>query len=513
MMIQQSEIPGGTERSLGRTVRRAARGLALAAGMTALTPLAMAQGRQPAPPAAAPQETVVRLVGAASVGSKMTMTAAMSWAKQQKLSGVRVEPGVDPDEYEVVAEGAESTKRLRVYVKAKGTGFGLEQLLRGEIDFWMAAREIRESDLAKMRKAGVPNVPTLEQMRTPGIENVVALSAMAVVVNQRNPVQQLSYAQLRDIYQGRISSWAQVGGPSNMPIGLYSPEPTLATSDFFCAAVMGLPETLKCLDSFARLAAPRITLMDDISDAVAGNPAGISFVDYGSRRSSKPIALANECGTGIEPSLFRIKTDEYSLTRKHHYYIHPTRPLSPAAKDFLAHVLGPQGQQAAVAAGLADLSPGVADGSYGGDRLDAARETMDGGRTRVRMADVRAFETATSGAERLTITFRFQAGTNALDSRAEADITRLAQFLAQPANVNTTVSLIGFSGSAGDYTENRTLSSERANAVRERLMAAGVTSVNAVGVGPTAAIACNLDPAQAVLNQRVEVWLRRNQRS
>ena len=480
----------------------------IAAGVVIGTSLAAA-----VPAAAQPksntQEVVVRLNGSSTLGSKMALNLAMAWAKQLKLSGIRVDAGADPDEYEVVAEGAESTHRMRVKVQSKGTGFGLEPMLRGQTDFWMASRPVQESDLENMRKKGVPNVPTYAQMIQPGVENTIALGAMAVIVNAKNPVPALSYQQLRDMFTGRATSWAQVGGPSNLPIGLYSPEPTLATADFFCTSIMNMKDTGKCLDSFARLASPRILMMEDISDAVAANPAGVSFIDFSAKRSARPVPLATDCGTGIEPSLFRIKTDEYPLTRKHYFYIAPNRPLSPAAKDFLQLTLGPAGQLAATQAGLADLQPGVSDANYASDRLDTVRDSMDGGRTRVRASDVRAFEQAIAGADRMTVTFHFQAGTNTLDARAEADLARLVSQMQQPPFSQQDMILLGYSGVTGDYTENRALSRERAEAVRDRLVAAGVTPVQTIGVGPAAAVSCNLDANTAPLNQRVEVWLRK----
>ena len=129
---------------------------------------------------------------------------------------------------------------------------------------------------------------------------------------------------------------------------------------------------------------------------------------------------------------------------------------------------------------------------------------------RIRPTDVRAFEEATAAAERLSITFRFQAGTNNLDSRAEADLGRLGDLMKLPAYERSQVVLIGYSGATGDYAENRVLSRERAEAVRERLISTyGIKDVTSLGVGPAAAVACNLDPNTAPLNQRVEVWLRK----
>jgi phosphate transport system substrate-binding protein len=501
-VTSMSQLPLGSAFHPRVPLGKLAAGLAVAFGLAATALPALAQPKQT-------QETVVRLAGSSTIGTKMALELATAWAKQLKLPAVRIDAGIDADEYEVIAEGAESTRRLRVQVRAKGTGTGLEPLLRGQADFWMASRQVRESDLDAMRKRNVPSVPSLAQMQQPGTENVVGLAALAVVVSPRNPVPSLSYAQLRDIFSGRVTSWAQVGGPSNTPIGLYSPEPVFSTADSFCASIMATGDTQRCIESFPRLAAPRFALMEDLSDAVAGNPAAIGFTDLSLRRSARAVPVGTECGTPVEPSLFRIKTDEYPLSRRLFFYAAPGRQLSPAARDFLQLTLSPAGQTAVAASGLGDLAPGISDANYGSDRLDTSRETMDGGHTRVRASDARAFETATASADRLSITFRFQAGSNNLDSRAEADLGRLIALMQQPNYTASSLTLIGYSGVAGDYAENRTLSRERADAVRDRLIAGGVQSVSSIGVGPAAAVACNLDANTTALNQRVEVWIRK----
>jgi len=479
-----------------------ATGIVMALGLAVTTLPAMAQPRTT-------QEIAVRLAGSSTIGSKMALELATAWAKKLKLPGVRIDQGNENDEYEVIAEGVESTQRLRVTVAAKGTGTGLEPLLRGEADIWMAARQARASDIDMMKKRNVPNVPTLAQLTQPGNENVVGQAALAIIVNPRNPVPNLSIAQLRNIFGGKVTSWAQAGGTANTMIGLYSPDINSATSDAFCAQIIGNPDTPRCLEGFARLAAPRFPLPEDLADAVAATPAGIGFTDLSLRRSARPVPLGTECGVGIEPSAFRIKTEEYPLIRSLYFYAAPNRPLSPAARDFLQFTLSAPGQAAVAASGLGDLLPSMADAAYGDQRLDKVKDAMDGGRVRVRAPDARAFETAIAGAERLSITFRFAAGTDNLDSRAEADLGRLVALLQQPSNAETGVTLIGFSAAAGDYVENRVLSRDRAAIIRDRLAASGVQNINAIGVGPLGAVACNLDPTTAPLNQRVEVWLRK----
>ena len=297
-------------------------GLSVLAGLAldGLPQTALAQPQrqqQPAVPPGAqlPNDITVRLAGSATIGGPLMVELATAWAKKLALPGVRVDSGLDADEYDVLAERSESARKMRVQVRAKGTGTGIESLLRGQADIWMASRPVREGDIAAMRQRNVPNVPALAAFQQPGTENVIGLDALAVVVNARNPVRQLSMAQIKDVYSGRTTNWSQLGGP-NLPIALYSPETTFGGGDSFCATIMGTADVQRCIEAFPRLAAPRFAVLEEMSDAVAASPGGIGFTSLSLRRSTRAVQLATECGTGVEADPFRIKTDEYPLGRR-----------------------------------------------------------------------------------------------------------------------------------------------------------------------------------------------------
>jgi len=473
------------------------------------TCLALAITVSPLGAAAQPKpETLIRLAGSYTLGSKAALEMAKVWAKQLGLPGVKVEGGIEPDEYDVVLEGAEDAQRIRVQVRAKGTGTGFEPLVRGQADIWMASRQVNDLDIDSAKRHKVQNVPTLAQMQANTSENVVGIATLAVITSPKNPVTTLTYAQVRDLFTGKLTNWNQVGGKSS-PVAVYALDGALGHADAFCAQVMGVPDTSKCLDSLAPLAAPRFNIMDDLSDAVAGNPSALGFVGFAYRRSARPLILVNDCGSPVEASLFRVKVEEYPLQRRMYFYTMPGRAIPQAVKDFIALAVSPAGQGALAAVGLANLTPSKSDDNYVDGRLATFRDALDAHQTRVRGADVTAFEEAVANSDRLSITFRFQSGTNNLDTRAEADITRLAELMHQPPYVGSAVTLIGFSSAAGVYDVNRQLSRDRATAVRDRLVAAGLNVANAIGVGPGGAVACNLNPSTAPLNQRVEVWVAR----
>lgn len=468
---------------------------------------ALVLGTSPVPAQSVTDDVTVRLAGAGSIGGKLAQSLATAWAGRLGLPPARVIPGLSPEEYEVVATRAEGAQRMRVIISATGTAAGAEPLMRGTNDFWMVARQVKESDLEALRKKGVPNVPTLQQMLSPAAESLIALDPVADIVSPKNPVKALSLSQLKDMFTGKITNWSQLGG-ANLAVQAASLDASAGTASVFCDRALGMTEINKCLEAMKLGFPPQVT-SQDIADTVAASPGAVGYVAYAERRNAKPVPIGTECGTSVEASSFRVKAGEYPMVIPLYLYANPTRPLSAPARGFLDFVLSSAGQAVVAKAGKVDLSPSVAPEAYSDERLDHMREAQDGGHTRIRPLDARGFEDAVKDATRLSVTFRFLAGTTTLDSRGEGDLARLVQLMQEPAFRDQQVILIGFSGAGGDYGEDRALSRDRASAMQERVTALGLKDVSSLGVGPAAAVACNLDPDVATLNHRVEVWLRK----
>ena len=65
----------------------------------------------------------------------------------------------------------------------------------------MSSRDIKDKEVEAAKKNGVtPNRVT------------IAIDAIVPVVNPANPVAALTTAQLRDIYNGKVTNWKEVGG-------------------------------------------------------------------------------------------------------------------------------------------------------------------------------------------------------------------------------------------------------------------------------------------------------------
>ncbi len=98
-------------------------------------------------------------------------------------------------------------------LESKGTGYGFGNLLVGGCDIAAASREANSNELALAAERGIE------------LSNIViGTYSIAVVVNAANPVAELTRAQVRDIFTGKVKNWNEVGG-ADSPIHLLARDP------------------------------------------------------------------------------------------------------------------------------------------------------------------------------------------------------------------------------------------------------------------------------------------------
>ena len=120
-----------------------------------------------------------------------------------------------------------------------------------------------------------------------------------------------------------------------------------------------------------------------------------------------------------------------------------------------------------------------------------------------------------NGLQAIKVTFDggilFQTGKYNLTQQARADLTKFAVNLLQ--NPQTNVQIFGYTDNTGSMQVNTTLSNQRANAVRNYLMEAGVPGnrLTATGVPMADYIASNDTAEGRALNRRVEIYITASQ--
>lgn len=468
--------------------------------------------KTPAKPEPAPvpedKDLLLRFAGSPVVGEVLVGDLVKAYAAGINLPASRTVLGLDPAIYQIAAAGGEGEKLLKARIDGRGTAQGLRALAVGEADIWMAARQATQNDVDDAAKhAAGGKGPGLDQLVSRDWEHPVALDSLVVMVNPHNPVKALTLPQLRDIFTGKVKSWSGAGGP-DLPITVYAPAMGAGEYDTFCETVMGMTDPAECEKAVAPVARKQFESGADLADEITAGAGAVGFGSAALKRGTHTVAIATECGTAEPPSPGgTAKGEAWPLTRRLYFYAPPSS--GPAVERFLAFATSAAARPVIAAAGY--LPPRTADGAdlYAAARLASAGDARDGGRTKVRPADVDAFEEATQHAVRLPVTLHFQPGSDDLDTRARADLRRLAALMHTAPNDKAELVLIGYSQALGDYGTNHDISQRRVEAVRSAL--AGNFSIDAavaVGVGPAAPVACNLEPTGRFLNQRVEAWVR-----
>ena len=82
---------------------------------------------------------------------------------------------------------------LEIEIQGTGSGTGIKSVSQGSCDIGMSSRELKDTET--------------------GIDtHVVAYDGIAAIVNPNNPVKNLTSQQLKDIFEGTIKNWKEVGG-------------------------------------------------------------------------------------------------------------------------------------------------------------------------------------------------------------------------------------------------------------------------------------------------------------
>lgn len=371
----------------------------------------------------------------------------------------------------------------RVDVLAQPVGYAFADLAIDRTDVVLADRAVDPQEASRLDPRG--------NFRDPRSEHIVALQGAAAIVHPRNAVRALSEGEIVDVLSGRIADWSQLGGARG-PITVYDAQQPTAAVGVLIDQVPGF-----------RIAPGARTVDGEqaVVDAVMRDPSGFGVVSMDAAAEARPVPV-QACDAVYAPQAFAVKTEEYPLMRRLYMYLRPdTR--NPFVGEFVAFAESDEGQAVVQESGFVDLRiVRQSDQEYMLYRENLFVAPVQNANT------VRDMMAETRNARRVSITFRFQTGSDLLDNRALRDVRRLAAFLRQPENRNAEVLLLGFADERGAYEQNRLLSRNRAQSVARQLSLEGIDRTSVLAVSEELPVACNDTAEGRALNRRVEVWLR-----
>lgn len=213
----------------------------------------------------------------------------------------------------------DNNPELNVSVRGGGSSVGIASIMAGTVDIGDASRHIKTKEIAVARESGINPV-----------EHVVANDGIALVLHRDNPVKELTIAQIKAIFTGKIENWSEVGGPS-MPIVVISRDVSSGTFEVFNSLVLGGG---KVKEGSLMLASNNA-----VASTVANTPGAIGYAGLGYLTEEIKAIKVN----GIMPTTATIQDKSYPVARTLHMYTNGNPKGN--VKLFLDFVKSPAGQK------------------------------------------------------------------------------------------------------------------------------------------------------------------------
>lgn len=442
------------------------------------------------------ERILLSLHGSTSLGDELVPKLAEAFLRDElkaEKTGIKVE-GVDAKGHPYLhvwgkVPGKPGLQVIEIYAAGSGAAFKCLATKSGpdSCDIGMSSRPIGDQD-----KMLYPAVRNLGDHST---EHVVALDGVAVIVNPRNPVSQLSIPQLRAIYTGQIKNWIEVGG-DDAPIELFGRDQNSGTFEIFTERVMGK-------DSQATARQAIVPLDRQIGDsalivgAVMNSPNAIGYVSSPLINNTKALLISDGSGPAFLPTELSVVTEDYPISRR--LLLYNWDDPGSLMNAFIRYVMYKPGQAIVAETPYVGLLPKVFPAV-----LPQNAPT--------------AYKKIASNYSRIGLSFHFSSALaeqgdesdSKLDSLATVNVLRLRTLLAQHNGTGDDILLIGFADRVEGRISNEHLAHERAESVATDLRAIGVIvpSENVRDFGTDLQVASNDSPEGRSKNRRVEVWVR-----
>ena len=216
---------------------------------------------------------------------------------------------------------------VKISVSGGGSGIGFAALQSQTTDLCDASRKIKPAEIQKCMVAFGGPRPT---------EYKVALDGLSVYVNPENPLNELSVAQVGDIFTGKIKNWKEVGG-ADAPITVYSRENSSGTYEFFKEHVLKGKDFAASAQTMPGTAA--------IVQAVVKDKNGIGYGGAAYGGSSKLLSIKKtETSPAIAPNEETVMNGTYPIWRHLYVYVDPSKDKGEIA-DYLTWIRSDDGQK------------------------------------------------------------------------------------------------------------------------------------------------------------------------
>jgi phosphate transport system substrate-binding protein len=228
-----------------------------------------------------------------------------------------------------------------VSITGGGSGTGIAALLNDTCEIAQSSRPMKPQE----------KIDFARKFRARPLELAVALDGLAVFVHEDNPLESITLEDLKGIYTGHITNFAQIGG-LDTNITVYGRESNSGTYATFKELVLGGDDFATGTNFLAGTAA--------IINALTKDSSGIGYGGIAYAEGIKILALRHT-GADSEPLLPTAATvgdGSYPLARPLFFAINPNS-VDDCVTDFVRFVLSDEGQELVEATGYFPVAADV----------------------------------------------------------------------------------------------------------------------------------------------------------
>ena len=255
----------------------------------------------------------------------LALTMALSMAAcGKKLSGTVSTDGSTSMEKVIGALGEafmEANPGATFTYNPTGSGTGIQAVAEGRCDIGLSSRALKADEKA----SGL-------------METILAYDGIAVIVNPENSVNNLTLAQIADIYTGKITNWSELGG-SDAEIVLIGREAGSGTRS-------GFEEIVDVKDACQYR--QELSSTGDVITTVAQNPAAIGYASLASVKDTVKAVQVE----GVAPSEASVKDGTYAIQRPFVLVTKEGVTLSETAQAFYDYATSSDAASVITAAGV-----------------------------------------------------------------------------------------------------------------------------------------------------------------
>jgi len=216
-------------------------------------------------------------------------------------------------------EFMDKNSAINISVQGGGSSVGIASIIDETTDIGDASRPIKDKELARAVSNGASPKA-----------NVVAMDGIAVIVNPSNNITAMTKQQIKDIYTGNMSSWADVGSNSGK-IVIVGRDSASGTFEAFTEKALNKQKTRP--DALLQAS------NQAVAQVVGSAPGAIGYIGLGYITNKvKPVTV-----NGIECTKVNVLSGKYPLARP--LFMYTNGAPSGAVKEYLDFILSAEGQK------------------------------------------------------------------------------------------------------------------------------------------------------------------------